>query len=156
MLDVRFDREALTASEQAVVTEGFRVHNEGRGAPDYAKERVKWLVADEREGLKAVLTAEIVWDWIYVDELWVAAELRGTGLGRQLMHLAEEFAENQGLQGIWLWTQTWQAVGFYSRLGYEEFTRFDDFPKGHARVGFRKLLAPSLEDARDVGSGQFE
>ena len=140
MLDVRFDHGALTVSEQAIVTEGFRVHNKGCGAPDYAKERVKWLGVDEDGELAAVLTAEIVWDWVYVDELWVAAESRGSGLGRRLMRLAEEFAESRGLQGIWLWTQTWQAVGFYSRLGYEEFTRFDDFPKGHARVGFRKRL----------------
>ena len=49
--------------------------------------------------------------------------------------------------GVWngcqwrLWTQSWQAGGFYQQLGYSEFTRFDDFPKGHSRIGFRKILA---------------
>ena len=57
------------------------------------------------------------------------------------MQLAEEFAAGAALQGIWLWTQSWQADGFYRQLGYSELTRFDDFPKGHSRIGFRKNLA---------------
>ena len=77
---------------------------------------------------------------MYIDELWVSPASRGGGLGRQLMELAEEFARAQRLQGIWLWTQSWQAEGFYRQLGYSEFTRFDEFPKGHSRIGFRKPL----------------
>ncbi len=142
-MDIRFEPGALTVAEQAVVLEGFRAHSAEQGAPDYAKERFKWLGIGERGRIEAVLTAEIVWDWVYIDELWVSAESRGTGLGRRLIELLEEFATSQSLQGIWLWTQTWQAVGFYSRLGYEEFARFDDFPRGHARVGFRKRLKPN-------------
>lgn len=141
MIDVKFAHGELSVAEQAVVSEGFRAHSKGQGAPDYAKERVKWLGADERGEIRAVLTAEIVWDWIYIDELWVASASRGTGMGAQLMALAEEYAVDRGVAGIWLWTQSWQAVGFYSRLGFEEFTRFDDFPRGHTRVGFRKRLA---------------
>ena len=140
MVDIRFGRGELTTSEQAVVTEGFRAHSVGHEAPDYVKERVKWLAVDERDALRAALTAEIVWDWIYIDELWVSPELRGAGLGRRLMFLAEELATNKRLQGIWLWTQSWQAEGFYRQLGYSEFTRFDDFPRGHSRIGFRKIL----------------
>ena len=60
------------------------------------------------------------------------------------MLLAEEHATRRGLRGIWLWTQSWQAIGFYSRLGFQEFTRFDDFPQGHTRVGFRKQLDSRL------------
>ncbi|MCG8333861.1 MAG: histone acetyltransferase, partial [Proteobacteria bacterium] len=40
------------------------------------------------------------------------------------------------------WTQSWQAAEFYEQLGYVEFARFDDFPKGHQRIGFRKLMKP--------------
>jgi hypothetical protein len=56
------------------------------------------------------------------------------------MQLAEEFAISQSLQGLWLWTQSWQAEGFYKQLGYSQFTRFDNFPRGHWRIGFRKKL----------------
>ena len=141
MVDIEFHRGGLTASEQAVVAEGFRAHSGEQGAPDYLKEQLKWLGVDERNDIRAVLTADILWDWIYVDELWVCHTARGAGLGRRLMLLAEEFAIAEGLQGIWLWTQSWQAEGFYRQLGYREFTRFDNFPKGHSRIGFRKHLS---------------
>ena len=137
---IEFRRGDLTSSERSVVTEGFHRHSEEQDAPEYRKVRVKWLAFDDRDDISAVLTADILWDWIYIDELWVSHKLRGEGLGRQLMQLAEEFAVSQGLQGIWLWTQSWQAEGFYRQLGYRQFTRFDDFPKGHSRIGFRKKL----------------
>ena len=56
------------------------------------------------------------------------------------MQCVEEFAADESLQGVWLWTQSWQAESFYTKLGYEEFTRFENFPKGHTRIGFRKRL----------------
>lgn len=139
-MNIEFRRGDLTPSEQSVVSEGFRSHNEEQDAPQYKNERVKWLAFDERVDIRAVLTADILWDWIYIDELWVSPEARRNGLGRQLMQLAEEFAVSQSLQGIWLWTQSWQAEGFYRQLGYSQFTRFDNFPKGHSRIGFRKTL----------------
>ena len=139
-MNIELCRTELTATEQAVVSEGFRAQTEELKVPEYVKERVKWLGRDERNEVRAILTAEILWDWLYVDELWVCAGLRGTGIGRQLMQLAEEFAVTQEFCGIWLWTQSWQAEGFYRQLGYSEFTRFDDFPRGHSRIGFRKRL----------------
>lgn len=123
-----------------MVSAGFHAHTEEQAAPEYSKERVKWLAFDERNDIRAVLTADILWDWIYIDELWISPKFRAEGLGRQLMQLAEEFARSQRLQGLWLWTQSWQAEGFYRHLGYSQFTRFDDFPKGHSRIGFRKKL----------------
>jgi GNAT superfamily N-acetyltransferase len=86
------------------------------------------------------LTADMLWDWLYIDELWVDDGLRGQGLGRELMAQAEEFARLNRLSGLWLWTQSWQAAGFYQSLAYAEFARFPDFPRGHFRIGFRKCI----------------
>ena len=122
------------------MSDGFRQHGDETGGPEYSKEHVKWIANDEQDAIKAVLTADILWDWIYIDELWVSPGSRGNGLGRKLMLLAEDFAKSEKLQGIWLWTQSWQAEGFYAALGYDEFARFDDFPKGHSRIGYRKRL----------------
>ena len=122
------------------MSDGFRQHGDEHGGPEYKKEHVKWIARDAQNAIRAVLTADILWDWIYIDELWVSPESRGHGLGRKLVRLVEDFAESDELQGIWLWTQSWQAEGFYRQLGYDEFTRFDDFPKGHSRIGFRKRL----------------
>jgi GNAT superfamily N-acetyltransferase len=140
IVKIEFHRNALTASEQAVVSEGFREQNEDLDVPEYIRERVKWLAVDELNNTRAALTADILWDWLYVDELWVCPSLRGTGVGRQLMQLAEAFALSRNMCGIWLWTQSWQAEGFYRHLGYHEFTSFENFPRGHSRIGLRKTL----------------
>ena len=139
-VSIEFDRTALNASEQAVVSEGFLAHSQECDAPEYRKEQIKWVASDDQNTVRAVLTADVLWDWMYVDELWVCSQARGSGLGRQLMQLAEEHAVADELQGIWLWTQSWQAEDFYRRLGYEVFTRFENFPRGHARIGYRKPL----------------
>lgn len=139
-MNIAFARGELSAAEQALVSEGFERHAGQLDAPHYEKERVKWLANDEDGDLRAVLTADVLWDWVYVDELWVSRDLRGQGIGRELMRLAEEFAKTRKLRGIWLWTQSWQAEDFYRNLGYSEFTRFEDFPRGHSRIGFRKVV----------------
>ena len=135
-----FSRSALTEAEQAVVAEGFRAHTDELGAPHYEKQRLKWICRDDQGELRAVLTADVLWDWVYIDELWVSSELRGQGVGKNLVSRVEQYAMSEKLKGIWLWTQSWQAVDFYSKLGFVEFARFDDFPRGHIRVGFRKEL----------------
>ncbi len=119
---------------------GFAAHSREMQAPEYRKECVKWLAVEDEGDLIAILTADILWDWMYVDELWVHADLRGQGIGKRLMSIAEQFAITERLQGIWLWTQSWQAEGFYAHLGYAEFGRFENFPEGYTRTGFRKQL----------------
>ncbi len=145
-IKIEFAQGELSAAEQSLVSDGFEQHAGQLDAPRYERERVKWLATDEPGNLSAVLTADILWDWIYVDELWVAEELRGTGIGRDLMQQAEALGKARNLQGIWLWTQSWQAEGFYRSLGYREFTRFENFPQGHTRIGFRKTLTQDLYD----------
>ena len=43
---------------------------------------------------------------------------RGLGLGRKVMAMAEAEARSRGLAGIWLDTWTFQAPGFYPKLGF--------------------------------------
>ncbi|MDP5053159.1 MAG: GNAT family N-acetyltransferase [Congregibacter sp.] len=140
-MKLKFRQGGLASEEQAVITRGFYNHAVQHQAPPYDSRSLSWTVNDEHEELIAALAGETVWDWIYVDELWVAPAHRGQGLGRKLLKVAEEFAQDQKLQGIWLWTQSWEAEHFYPRLGYSEFTRFENYPKGHTRIGYRKTLA---------------
>jgi ribosomal protein S18 acetylase RimI-like enzyme len=57
--------------------------------------------------------------WVY----YVAADptLRKQGIGREMMHAAEEWQRQQGVQKMMLLVReaNTQAVDFYSRLGYE-------------------------------------
>jgi ribosomal protein S18 acetylase RimI-like enzyme len=65
---------------------------------------------------------------------------RGGGWGRALLERAEEEAIARGLQGVWLDTFSFQAPGFYQKLGYEVFGTLADYPPGHTRYFLRKTL----------------
>ncbi|MCK6264469.1 GNAT family N-acetyltransferase [Vibrio sp. ZSDE26] len=141
MPTIEFTAGSLPTHLQQQLSAGFESHSEQKQAPPYKKEPLNWTVKNEQGNLIAVLTADLLWDWIYIDELWVDDSCRGTGLGKQLMKKAEEYAAVHSLSGLWLWTQSWQAPKFYQSLGYEEFTRFENFPAGHCRIGLRKSLS---------------
>ncbi|RJX75566.1 GNAT family N-acetyltransferase [Vibrio sinensis] len=142
MLTINFAHGALDTQKQQELSEGFESHSETQSAPPYHKEKMNWTVQDENGKLIAALTADLLWEWIYIDELWVDDRCRGSGMGRKLIAKVEQYARDNHLSGLWLWTQSWQAEGFYKQMGFEEFTRFDNFPTGHSRIGLRKTLVP--------------
>ena len=140
MVGLRFKTGALLVEEQNIIQAGFDRHSALQSAPSFEKSRLNWLVYNDENSLVGALTADTSWDWVYIDELWTDESVRGMGLGTKLMDAVEKHAISQRATGIWLWTQSWQAADFYRGLGYEEFTRFENFPKGHSRIGFRKSL----------------
>ena len=74
-------------------------------------------------------------------ELLALGPARGLGLGRKVMALAEAEARRQGLLGIWLDTWTFQAPGFYPKLGFVECGRITEYPPGHDRIFYVKRFA---------------
>ena len=75
-----------------------------------------------------------------VEWLWVREDLRGQGLGHDLMRQAEAEAIRRGCQTILLDTHSFQAPGFYHKLGFEIVGVYQDFPKGHQQVCLQKRL----------------
>jgi GNAT superfamily N-acetyltransferase len=87
------------------------------------------------------------YSYLHIELLYLPEDLRGAGLGSQLMAQAEQEATRRGCLGVWLDTFSFQARGFYQRLGYTVFGTFEDYPPGHSRFFLRKTLK-SGEDAR--------
>jgi GNAT superfamily N-acetyltransferase len=86
------------------------------------------------------LWAISVYDWLYIDLLFVPADLRSRGLGSSLLTLAEQIAADRGCIGVRLDTYSFQAPGFYEKLGYIEYGRLADHPRGHERIYYYKRL----------------
>jgi len=86
------------------------------------------------------LVAETYWGWMYVRSLWLSERHRGKGWGRKLIQAAETEARKRGLGNVFLDSFTFQAPGFYAKLGYREFGRLKGFPAGHDRVYLTKAL----------------
>jgi ribosomal protein S18 acetylase RimI-like enzyme len=108
-----------------------------RAAP-LATERFALLLRDEAGALSAGLSGVLSWGWLFVAALWVSDELRGRGIGRALMAGAEEHARAKDCHSAWL--DTFQANGFYEKLGYRSFGVLDDYPAGQSRHFLRKRL----------------
>ncbi len=77
---------------------------------------------------------------LFIELLFVPEALRGEGWGSTLMKTAEAEAVERGCTGIWLDTFSFQARGFYERLGYRVFGELDDFPPRHSRFFLTKRL----------------
>lgn len=107
-------------------------------------EQVPFAIAlrDENGRIQGGVTGHAVWGWLYVRYLWVDDRWRGCGQGARLMQAAEAEAEKLGCIGVWVSTYSFQAPTFYQKLGYLEFGRIGDFPKGHCRLFYQKRLAP--------------
>lgn len=86
------------------------------------------------------LVGATYWDWFYLDLLWVREDLRGQGHGRRLVERAESEARRRGARHAYLDTFSFQAPGFYEKLGYHVFGELPEFPAGHSRYFYTKEL----------------
>ena len=77
-------------------------------------------------------------DWLGIELLFIPAEMRGQGVGSRLMGQAEEEAKARGCIGAWLDTFSFQARGFYEKLGYSLAGTIPDHPVGGARYFMMK------------------
>jgi GNAT superfamily N-acetyltransferase len=100
--------------------------------------RFALLLHDEAGQLVAGLSASMSWTWLFVDGLWVADARRGQGIGRALLARAEAHARAHGCHAAWL--DTFQARGFYEKLGYAAFAELENYPHGQSRTFLRKEL----------------
>lgn len=78
--------------------------------------------------------------WLYVDLLVIPEGFRGQGLGSELLRQAEAIARKRGCIGMWLHTATFQAPGFYEKLGFEAFGTIPDYPLGYGTIYYSKRL----------------
>lgn len=126
------DREAILAP--------LRAHNVAH-AGDAGSRPVAILLADERGARVGGLWGRCSYGWLFVEYLAVPEAHRGAAHGTALMARAEQIAREQGCVGIWLDTFSFQARGFYEKLGFTLFGEIDDFPPGHQRFFLKKRLA---------------
>ena len=77
---------------------------------------------------------------MFIDIVYLPESLRGGGVGRRMIAMAEEEGRRRGCANAMLYTITFQAPGFYEKLGWREFGRIPCDPPGTARVFMTKAL----------------
>ena len=75
-----------------------------------------------------------------IEFLWVRDDLQGQGIGKDLLLAAEQEARDRGCSIIILGSYSFQAPGFYQKMGYELVARIDNCPPNHSNYYFRKTL----------------
>jgi N-acetylglutamate synthase-like GNAT family acetyltransferase len=76
----------------------------------------------------------------FVSQLWVSETLRGSGAGRDLINAVEAHARSKGCSIVILSTHSFQAPGFYERMGFEKGAVVPDYPVGYSDIFYSKRL----------------
>ena len=126
------DRDALSAA--------LRAFNESKVDAPYDAQPLGIFIRDENGTVIGGLTAQNWAGWMGIEMLFVPEVLRGQGMGRDLMMRAEAIARQRGCVGIRLDTFSFQAPGFYKKLGFEEWGRQENWPGAETRYFMKKRL----------------
>lgn len=84
------------------------------------------------------LAASTYWQWLDIDNFWLCEDLRGQGLGRKVLEMAEAEAIKRGCLRVQLSTFSFQARDFYEKYGYRVVGTLEDYPPGGAMYWMRK------------------
>jgi len=136
--DLRNDQDdAFVASQLGAYNATFAIR-------DFKPLRV--FARDTDGSIIGGLLADTYWQYLEVHKLWVHEPHRNMGHASRLMKAAESEARQRGCKHAFLDTFSFQAPGFYLKLGYGEFGRLDGFSGKHERYYLRKRL-----DVESVG-----
>ncbi|MGE0109123.1 MAG: GNAT family N-acetyltransferase [Bdellovibrionales bacterium] len=138
MLEIK---DSIDDQDETFLETALKQYAELHSCPPYKETPLSIIKRDSNGHLVAGLTAQTVWNWLYIDMLWVDEALRGQGIGSVLVAAAEKEALARGCHSAYLWTQSYEGPDFYPKLGYEKFVVNQDFPVGFQRIGFMKRLA---------------
>ena len=135
--------DAGDPAAREVIVRGLTQFNEANtGKLDHRPLAV--LLRDPESGATlGGLWGRTAWRYLFVELLFVPEALRRGGVGSELMRRAEAEAAERGCHAAWLDTFSFQARGFYEKLGYSVFGQLDAYPPGHSRFFMRKALRPS-------------
>lgn len=95
---------------------------------------------DENGEKLAGITGDAFGNWFFIHFLFVDDKLRGQGIGKKLITLAEENAKAHGCKYAFVSTNGFQAPGFYPKMGYVTRFSIDEFPRDGKKFYFTKEL----------------
>ncbi len=95
---------------------------------------------DEGEAIGGLLAGIGYWNGLEIKILWVKENYRMLGIGSKLLCHVESIAKEKGVTVSMVDTFDFQAEEFYLKNGYKSIGEIKDFPEGHRRIYFSKIL----------------
>ena len=103
-------------------------------------EPLNLYIEDEHGEIMAGLVAETFGNWLEIEYLFVKEDLRGQGIGSQLLQRAESEAKKRNCRYAFVNTYQFQAPAFYQKYGYKEVFVLKDYPYSGQRHYYQKDL----------------
>ena len=119
---------------------GFNVSQAGPQLYELRRERIASFIKVEEGKVHGGIIADIKWDWLHVDWLWIDESLRRDGRGNRLLGAMGQYAQSQGITNYHLETTSFQASPSTQKQGYEVFGQLPDMPPGHISYFLRKMV----------------
>jgi ribosomal protein S18 acetylase RimI-like enzyme len=124
--------------DEAFVIAQTRKYNSAFAEDDHKSLCV--FARDDGGNIIGGLTARTYWQYLDIAFLWVDEKYRDQGYATKLMQAAEAEARARGCERVFLDTLSFQALGFYRKLGYAEFGRLPGFNGKYVRHYLHKRL----------------
>ena len=103
-------------------------------------EPLNLYIEDEQGQLLAGLVAETFGNWLEIEYLFVKEDLRGQGIGSQLLQQVESEAKKRNCRYVFVNTYQFQAPAFYQKHDYQEVFTLKDYPCTGQRHYYQKDL----------------
>ena len=131
--------ENIESKKSQIIGDLIRSYN--RSKREVAEsEPLNLYVEDEHGEIMAGLVAETFGNWLEIEYLFVKEDLRGQGIGSQLLQRAESEAKKRNCRFAFVNTYQFQAPAFYQKHGYKEVFTLKDYPYTGQRHYYQKDL----------------
>ena len=117
----------------------IRAYNQSKREPSKS-EPLNIYVEDQQGNLIAGMVAETFGHWLEIEYLYVQENLRGQGLGSNILNRAEKEARERKCNYSFVNTYQFQAPDFYKKHGYEEVFGLKEYPYTGERYYYTKAL----------------
>jgi GNAT superfamily N-acetyltransferase len=77
---------------------------------------------------------------LFIDLVYLPPDIRGKGLGSQILKCVEDEGRKRGCKAAVLYTITFQTPVFYEKNGWQRFGEIPCLPEGASRVFLKKEL----------------
>lgn len=138
MITIQIEPEP-TRQDRSALTEMIREFNQ-QFFQASQWQSVTIFARDESGSIVGGALGEIGCDWLYIRVLVVQENLRGQGIGSEILNVVEQEGQKQDCVGVHLETLEFAAKDFYERQGYVVFGIQKNYSRKYTRYFMQKLL----------------
>ena len=123
--------------EFVALKSGLNKYNESFTG-ELLREKVSTFLKSQSGAIVGGVLGEIKWGWLSIEGLWIDESFRSDGWGSKLLATLEQYAISKSIINFRLETTDFQALGFYTKLGYKIYGELSDMPPGYKSYFLQK------------------